>query len=112
MLACAGLTCPGRYATLGPPVDNKRKGSDPQQSPSGSDRFDWDEPPPKKSRDSFNFDDDEDSPLPAPPEFDGERGSVPDLLDGEEVVEEADRPEPHHHQDDEEPRDRGQLAAR
>ncbi|HEY0134378.1 MAG TPA: hypothetical protein VGB85_09870, partial [Nannocystis sp.] len=70
-------------------MDNKRKGSDPQQSPSESDRFEWDKPQPNRSRDSFNFaDDDEDGPVPAPPEFDGERGSVPDLLDGEEVVEE------------------------
>ncbi len=90
-------------------MDNKRKGSNSQQTPSGSGRFEWDEAHPSKSGDTFNFaDDDDEGPLPAPPEFDGERGSVPELLDGEEVVEEPiddadlldsapDEPQPLHH---------------
>ena len=59
-------------------MDNKRKGS---ASPSGSGRFKWDAAP---ARDSFA---DDDGPLPAPPEFDGQRGGVPELLDAEEIVE-------------------------
>ncbi len=31
----------------------------------------------------FEFTDDDDSPLPAPPEFDGRRENVPDLLEGD-----------------------------
>jgi hypothetical protein len=73
----------------GSPVDNKRKGSASPQSPSGSDRFAWDEAP---TRDTFTFaDDDDDGPLPAPPEFDGQAGGVPELLDADDIV---DAPEP------------------
>ena len=65
----------------GPPVDNKRKGS---ASPSGSGGFKWDASP---TRDPFAFADDDDGPLPAPPDFDAQRGGVPELLDAEEIVE-------------------------
>lgn len=71
-------------------MDNKRKGSNSQRTPSGNGRSEWDEAHPSKPGDTFNFadDDDDDGPVPAPPEFDGERGSVPELLDGDEVIEE------------------------
>ena len=64
-------------------MDNKRKGSSPPSPPTQSGRLEWNEP---SGRPFELMDDDDDGPLPAPPEFDGKAGRIPDLLDGDEVI--------------------------
>jgi len=64
-------------------VDNKRKGSSPPSPPKQSGRLEWNEP---SARTFAMMDDDDDGPLPAPPEFDGQAGRIPELLDGDEVI--------------------------
>jgi hypothetical protein len=63
-------------------VDNKRKGSSPPSPPKQSGRSEWNQP----SARTFDLIDDDDGPLPAPPDFDGQAGRVPELIDGDEGI--------------------------
>ena len=63
-------------------MDNKRKGSSPPSPPKQSGRSEWNQP----SARTFDLIDDDDGPLPAPPDFDGQAGRVPELIDGDEGI--------------------------